>query len=217
MMTTMNPGRLHVITDETVQHRFRHEELAAAALDGGADVVQYREKRRLPRESRLRVARGVIAAAGPHRCIVNDDVELARAVGAWGVHLGPADRSPDEARAAWPEVGCVGATANNLERAVRVASERPDYLGVGPVFATSSKARPAPVLGLGGLERIVRAVRIPVVAIGGITHENVESVLATGAWGVAVLSSVAADSDPRGAVERLRERMERSIARGVAR
>ncbi|NIL99510.1 MAG: thiamine phosphate synthase [Acidobacteria bacterium] len=215
-MTTAHPGRLHVITDETVQRRFRHAEIAAAARAGGADVVQYREKRELPRANRLAVALEVVAVLGGLRCIVNDDVVLARDAGAWGVHLGPTDVSLKAARDAWPAIGCIGATANDLARARRVARDRPDYIGVGPVFGTTSKARPAPTLGLAGLERIVHAVDCPVIAIGGITERNVESVLATGAWGVAVLSAVARSAEPRSVVERLRERIERSIARGVA-
>jgi len=209
-------GRLHVITDETVQHRFRHEELAAAAVAGGADIVQYREKRPLPDEQRLATARRVVAAAGPAHCVVNDDVDIARQAGAWGVHLGPADVSPLEARARWPEACCVGATANDLTRALRIVAGEVDYLGVGPVFPTASKARPAPVLGLSGLAEIAAAVERPVIAIGGIDEDNVAAVLATGVWGIAVLSAVVTRADPRAAVGRLRERVDRQVARGLA-
>ena len=209
-------GRLHVITDETVQRRFSHEELAAAAVAGGADVVQYREKRALPFAMRLATARRIVALIGPVRCMVNDDVEIAKEAGAWGVHLGPEDVSAVEARQRWPTAGCVGATANDLSRAVRVAADPVDYVGVGPVFATTSKTRPAPVLGLSGLEQIAAAVDRPVIAIGGIDAGNVGEVLAAGAWGVAVLSAVVAHADPRGAAARLREGIDRWIARGVA-
>lgn len=209
-------GRLHVITDETVQRRFSHEELAAAAVAGGADVVQYREKRVLPFAQRRGTVRRIVAAIGPARCVVNDDVELARKAGAWGVHLGPDDVSPGEARRNWPAAGCIGATANDLARAVRVAGERVDYVGVGPVFATTSKTRPAPVLGLAGLAQIAAAIDRPVIAIGGIHAGNVGEVLAAGAWGVAVLSAVVAQADPRAAAARLRAGIERWLARGVA-
>ena len=209
-------GRLHVITDETVQRRFSHEELAAAAVAGGADVVQYREKRVLPFVQRRVTVRRIVAAIGPARCVVNDDVELARKAGAWGVHLGPDDVSPEEARRIWPAAACIGATANDPARAVRVADERVDYVGVGPVFATASKTRPAPVLGLAGLERIAAAIDRPVIAIGGIHAGNVGEVLAAGAWGVAVLSAVVAQADPCAAAARLRAGIDRWLARGVA-
>ena len=209
-------GRLHVITDEALQRRFSHEELAAAAGAGGADVVQFRDKRRLPASRRLSAARGVVAAAGAARCVINDDVEIARLVGAWGVHLGVEDASPEQARLRWPALHCIGATANDLARARRMVAQRVDYLGVGPVFATTSKQRPAPVLGLAGLSAISSAVDCPVIAIGGIDEHNVSSVLAAGAWGVAVLSAIALDDDPRLATERLRERIEASTFRGLA-
>jgi thiamine-phosphate pyrophosphorylase len=215
-MTRARVGRLHVITDETVQQRWSHEELAAAAVAGGADVVQYREKRELPFATRLTTARRVIAAIGRVHCVVNDDVDLARQAGAWGVHLGAEDAPPRQARQSWPAAPCVGATANDLDRALRVAAEGVDYVGVGPVFSTTSKARPAPVLGLSGLEQIVAAVELPVIAIGGIDEHNVAAVLSVGAWGVAVLSCVVTHTDPRVPTSLLREGIERAIARGLA-
>ncbi|NIM64275.1 MAG: thiamine phosphate synthase, partial [Acidobacteria bacterium] len=180
------------------------------------DTVQYREKRALPRHVRRAMGLRITAAIGASRCIVNDDVDVARAIGARGVHLGPQDRSPQEVRQLWPEVRCIGATANNLERAIHAVSQGVDYLGVGPVYPTSSKARPAPVLGLEGLRRIVAAVDCPVIAIGGIDSRNVGEVLATGAWGVAVLSCVVAAADPRAAAARMRERIDRCLAGGLA-
>ena len=132
-MNRARVGRLHVITDETVQRRWGHEELAAAAVAGGADVVQYREKRELPFATRLATARRVVAAAGRVHCVVNDDVDLARQAGAWGVHLGSEDVPPRQARQSWPAAACVGATANDLERALRVAAA-----GVDEARATRS-------------------------------------------------------------------------------
>jgi len=215
-MSRVRVGRLHVITDETVQRRFSHAEIAAAAAAGGADVVQYREKRPLPPALRLATARRVVAAAGSARCVVNDDVDLARHAGAWGVHLGADDVSPAAARRSWPAAPCVGATANDLGRALYLIADGADYIGVGPVFATTSKARTAPVLGLSGLAQIAAAVERPVIAIGGIDESNIAAVLAAGAWGVAVLSAVVADADPYAATCRLRERLEGSFPRGLA-
>jgi len=215
-MNGVRIGRLHVITDETVQCRYRHEELAAQAVAGGADVVQYREKREVPFAVRLATAQRVVAAAGTARCVVNDHVEIASRAGAWGVHVGVDDVSPRQVRRSWPAARCVGATANDLARALRVVACGADYVGVGPVFETTSKKRPAPVLGLAGLERIASAVERPVIAIGGIDARNVGSVLAAGAWGVAVLSAVVTDPDPRSATSRIRERIGRWIAREIA-
>lgn len=192
-------GRLHVITDEELQGRFSHLELAGLALRGGATVVQYRDKRRLSQAQRTGVARAIVDAARAWgaRVIVNDHPEVARRAGAHGVHLGPADVTPPTARTAlgrWP--GIIGGTANGYDEALRVAQSGVDYLGVGPVYGTRSKALPAPRLGLRMLQRICAAVDCPVVAIGGMRPERVREVLEAGAHGVAVLSAVAAAADP---------------------
>ena len=214
-MSAPRVGRFHVVTDETVQRRFSHEQLALAAVAGGADVVQYREKRPLPVARRIATARGIVVAiaAGRACCIVNDDVDVARSSAAAGVHLGPGDPSPLEARRRWSEAGWIGATANDLVAALRAAAGPVDYLGVGPVFATASKANPAPPLGLQGLAEIVAAVDKPVIAIGGIQASNVAEVLCTGAWGVAVLSAVVAQADPCEAARLVRAEVDRWITR----
>lgn len=191
-------GRLHVITDETLQSRFSHAELAGLAARGGADVVQLREKRPMDAAERLALAEAVRSALDgqPTRWLVNDHVEIALRAGAHGVHLGPRDLSPVAARRRLGPSAWIGATANDLETARRLDDEPIDYLGVGPVFGTTSKVNPAPVLGLAGLAAIVATVRHPVIAIGGITPERVAEVLDAGAHGVAVLSAVVSFADP---------------------
>jgi len=215
-MTRPAIGRLHVLTDCTLQSRFDAAELAARAAAGGADVVQYREKRDLGDAERARRARAVMAAlAGTSaRCIVNDDPRLARSCGAHGVHVGPRDASPAAARAIVGPQRLVGATANDEAAALRLVAAPVDYLGVGPVFGTRSKAAPAPRLGLAALRRIVAAVPLPVIAIGSIDAANVEEVLATGAHGVAVLAAVVGAEDPAEATRALRRRIDRAC--GVA-
>ncbi len=191
-------GRLHVITDESIQSRFSHFELACFAVRGGADAVQFREKRDWPLARRVSVARAIRERAGDSdvRLIVNDHPEVAAAAGAAGVHLGPRDLSPRRARGLLGADAIVGVTANDLDRARELCGEPIDYLGLGPVFGTSSKADPAPALGLDGLRCIAAAVDVPVIAIGGITPQRVADVLAAGAHGIAVLSAVAAAPDP---------------------
>jgi thiamine-phosphate pyrophosphorylase len=200
-----------VITDETVQTRFGHVELARLALLGGADVVQLREKRPPTTGWLVERARAIaeeLRALGG-RLIVNDRVDVAVAAGADGVHLGPDDLDPAVARRLLGREAWIGVTANDLGRA-READVGPiDYLGVGPVFATTSKTHPAEPLGIEGLRRIVDAVSHPVVAIGGIDPDRLEPVLETGVAGIAVLSSAAAAADPRRAVGRLRETIDR--------
>ena len=189
-------GRLHVITDEVLQDRFDHVTLARLALAGGADVIQYREKRAVPDRVRLQVATAIaqLCADAAATLIVDDRADIARAVGA-GVHVGPRDLPVRVVRELVR--GPVGATVNDLERAEEPDVAAADYLGVGAVYATASKgAVPPPVLGLDGLRAVVRAVSLPVVAIGGITVERLPYVLEAGAHGVAVLGAVCLSKDP---------------------
>ena len=211
-----HPGRLHVITSESLQSRLSHAELALCAARAGADVVQYREKREWGYARR--VSAGIAARESCDRfgaaLVVDDRVDVAAAVGARGVHLGRGDETPALARRRLGALALIGATANSLKQALQIDPAIVDYLGVGPVFGTVSKPHPAPALGLQGLARIVDAVDLPVIAIGGITVERVEAVLACGAHGIAVLSAVVADPDPAGATERFAEAVRRSLGSG---
>jgi thiamine-phosphate pyrophosphorylase len=200
-------GRLHVITDESLQRRFSHQELAILAARGGADVVQFREKR--PRTTRelLGVAVSLRHTLDAYdvRLVINDRVDLALACGAAAVHLGRKDMDPLTARLVLGDEALIGATANDEEEALRMARLPVDYLGVGPVFGTSSKANPAPALELNGLRRIVSVQDKPVIAIGGIEAANAADVLGAGAHGIAVLSGVVCRADPEVETRRLRE------------
>ena len=193
-MTTL--GRLHVITDEVIQDRFDHLSLARLALDGGATVIQYREKRPLADRARLAVAESLarLCADRGATLIIDDRVDLAALVGA-GLHVGPNDIPVD--RASRLVSGPIGATANRLDMAREPEVAEATYLGCGPVYGTSSKGdRPPPTLGLDGLRAICAAVSQPVIAIGGLTVERVPEVIEAGAYGVAVLGAIALADDP---------------------
>ena len=210
-------GRLHVITDEQLQSRYSHAQLAAFAAAGGADVVQFREKR--PRTTRelIETACAIQAAIGdaPTTLLIDDRVDVAAAVSTAtnaAVHLGRDDLPPDTARRILGPDAIIGGTANSLDEAQRVAAQPVDYLGVGPVFGTTSKGdRAAPMLGLDALREIVQAVDKPVIAIGSITADNVASVLETGAHGVAVLSAVVCAGDPQAATREIRATIDRAL------
>jgi hydroxymethylpyrimidine kinase/phosphomethylpyrimidine kinase/thiamine-phosphate diphosphorylase len=208
-------GRLHVLTDEVLQSRFSHVELARLAAVGGADVVQYRDKRPMTTRERVVIATEIRRAIESTRAIlvVDDHVDVAVAASAQAVHLGRDDLHPSHARRLLGPHVLVGGTANDLAEARSVAETPIDYLGVGPVFGTRSKSRPAAALGLERLAEIVRAVDKPVIAIGSINRERVASVLATGAHGVAVLSDVVTAEDPSAATRALRRAIEREVSR----
>jgi thiamine-phosphate pyrophosphorylase len=195
-----------VITDATLQARYSHVELARLAAAGGADAVQFREKRPSTARALVETAarmRGVLDGTGA--CLVVDDrVDVALAAGARAVHLGRDDLDVATARRMLGEDALIGGTANSLAEALRVAATDVDYLGVGPVFGTRSKANPAPALGVDGLRAIAGAVRKPVVAIGSITADRVEALLEAGAHGVAVISAVVCQADPAAATREFR-------------
>ena len=200
-------GELHVITDETLQDRFSHLELARMAAEGGADVVQFREKRPVATRNLVETARAMGRAleGSRARLVVDDRVDVAMAAGVEAIHLGENDLDPELARRLLGPRGLIGATAHGLAEALRVAAGPVDYLGVGPVYDTWSKAGPLPALGLAVLRRISEAVSQPVIAVGSITPERVEEVLRAGAHGVAVISAVVCQGDPLEATRKFGE------------
>ncbi|HEX4866577.1 MAG TPA: thiamine phosphate synthase [Acidimicrobiales bacterium] len=198
---TVALGTVHVLVDSV--------ELAAAALRGGATVLQVRTKVGTDRE-RLALVRGVAGrcrAAGA-LCVVNDRADLALAGGAHGVHLGAEDLPVAVARALAPQL-LIGGTARNPETAQRLVSEGADYLGVGPVWATTSKAGLPDPIGTEGLEAVARSVPAPVIAISGVTAERLPAALRAGAAGVAVIGAVSKAPDPATATRELVEALDR--------
>ena len=184
--------KLHVITDETVQSRYSHIEIAHICTDAGADCIQYREKRDLPFKTHVENAAAMLRICEQNQAmlVINDHVGVAAKVGVQGVHVGQEDEHVPNVRARLGSTCLIGATANSLTEAKEMNRSEADYLGVGPVFGTNSKESPAKRLGLDGLKAIVDCVEKPVIAIGNIQLASVEEVMNTGAAGVAVISAV---------------------------
>jgi thiamine-phosphate pyrophosphorylase len=206
-------GRLHVITDYALQRRWPHVEIARRAVAGGADVVQLREKTPVSTLQLMRTASEIrrIVSAGV-QLIVNDRADVALAAAADGVHVGRHDLPAHCAREIVGLNRLVGGTANSVEEARRRFDQPFDYIGVGPVYGTTSKKDPAPRLGLEALEQIARESRVPVIAIGGIGPDQVAEVMATGVHGIAVLSGIVCAEDPEHAAERYRLAMETCVS-----
>ena len=194
----MDVPRLHVITDETVQGRYHHLALARLALAGGADAVQFREKRPWTTRQLLEVGRAIAHACREANAVavIDDRADVALSVGAGGLHLGRNDLDVASARRILGKAVLIGGTANGYDEAMAVADTDVDYLGVGPVYGTLSKASPAPVMGLETLARIASGTPKPVIAIGGITAKRIPETMQTGVHGVAVLSEVVRADDP---------------------
>jgi thiamine-phosphate pyrophosphorylase len=195
-------GRLHVITDTVIQNRLTHAEIADMAIRGGADCIQLRDKN-LPQRDLTDVAGDVLRVcrrAGVP-LIINDNVEVASAVDADGVHLGRSDKPIAEARSVLGPDKIIGGSAGSVSDLVSVERDGADYAGYGHIFATSSKVKAGEPVGVGKLAEGVRSVGIPVIAIGGITVDNLESVMMAGAWGAAVIGAVCGAEDPRKAAQ----------------
>jgi thiamine-phosphate pyrophosphorylase len=165
------------------------EELAAA----GCTLLQYRDKSGSARHM-LDEARELRARLGANvKLIMNDRADLCLVAEFSGLHIGQDDLSPDAARRIIGPDPWLGVSTHNPEQLAEADKTSADYLAIGPVFATSSKANPDPVVGLEGLRRARELTRKPLVAIGGITRANARSVIEAGADALAVISDLLRD------------------------
>ncbi len=205
--------RLQVITDETLQTRYSHVELARLAVEGGADSIQFREKRLKTTRELVNIAANMLEVCenGDATLIVNDRVDVVAGINGMAVHLGQDDLPVDVTRRMIGSEALIGGTANSLEQAIEVEKTDVDYLGVGPVFGTTSKAKRAPDLGLERLVEICAQICKPVIAIGNIQPENVADVIGSGAWGIAVLSGIICQSNVTLATERYVEALDSAV------
>lgn len=197
-------GQLHVLTDTVLQTRFSHVELTRLAIAGGADTIQFRQKSGSTREmiETARKMKQMCTDAGV-TFIVNDRVDVAIAAEADGVQLGQDDFPIPLARKLLGENRVIGGSAVTLKEAKKCFEERADYIGFGPVYPTTSKADVAPATGIDLLEEVVKAIPLPIIAIGGVDAENTSEVMKTGAHGIAVISSVCCQENPEQATRAL--------------
>jgi thiamine-phosphate pyrophosphorylase len=181
----------------------------AAVVAGGARLVQFRGKD-LPDRRFLALAAEALAAAreGGAMLVVNDRPDVALILGADGVHLGQDDLEPRAVRPLLPPDALLGVSTHGLEQLRRAADEPVDYVAIGPVFPTRSKAKPDPVVGLEAVRAARALTSRPLVAIGGITEDNARSVAEAGADGVAVVSALLSRPDLAAAVRALQAALE---------
>ncbi|WP_049924305.1 thiamine phosphate synthase [Halopiger djelfimassiliensis] len=206
----------YLVTQQSLSNGRSTVEIVEAAIDGGVDVVQLREK---DTDARWRYELGLeireLTADAGVDLIVNDRIDIAEAIDADGVHVGQSDLPVEVARDLLGPDAVVGCSTATVDQALEAEAAGADYLGVGTVYGTTSKdvAEYKDGVGPERIAEIVDAVSIPVVGIGGITADNAGPVVDAGASGVAVISEITAAADPTAATASLAGTVE--TAKGI--
>ncbi|MCC5882229.1 MAG: thiamine phosphate synthase [Halomonas sp.] len=191
---------LYLVTDPDLCADQGLLETVMAAIRGGVSVVQLRDKKASDGEliDQARRLKAALAGSGVP-LIINDRLKVALESGADGLHIGQDDGNVAAARAALGEGRILGLSVQNHDQLARLDPAALDYLGLGPVFATSTKRNHATPLGFDGLTALVAASPLPAVAIGGLKAEHAAAVRASGAKGPAVVSAICGQLDPEAA------------------
>lgn len=212
MSLDKNSLLLYAVTDRHWLNGASLYEQVEQAIEGGASFVQLREKE-LGQEAFLQEAIEIQKLCRNYHVpfVINDNVEIARSIDADGVHVGQSDMEAGDVRALIGKDKILGVSAQTVEQAVLAEKRGADYLGVGAVFHTGSKADASEV-SFETLKAICEAVKIPVIAIGGISRDNVLSLGGSGICGIAVISAIFAQKDIRGATSELRRLTEEMVA-----
>ncbi len=199
---------LYLVTDRGLSRGRSSEEIVRAAVRGGVTCVQLREKNCSTREF-VREARSLqpILQRLKIPLIINDRLDVALAIGADGVHLGQSDMHISDARRLVGEAMIIGISAENRGDAILAEQQGADYIGISPVFATDTKVDTASPLGLDGIRQIRKAVKIPLVGIGGIHVGNARDIISAGADGIAVVSAIVSATCPETAAAELKKRL----------
>ncbi|RYY18289.1 MAG: thiamine phosphate synthase [Cytophagaceae bacterium] len=183
--------------------------VAEAAVRGGVDLVQLREKHADAATFRARAARlGEMLARYGVPLLINDNLAVARQVGAAGIHVGTSDLPPTSIRAAWPACGLLGYSIEDAAQLATPETAAADYLGISPVFRTPTKTDTVTEWGLAGVRQLRAATRQPLVAIGSINAANAQAVVQAGASCLAVVSAICQAADPERAAAELRNQVE---------
>jgi thiamine-phosphate pyrophosphorylase len=201
---------LYLVLDPGLCAGFGMVETARAAVAGGATIVQLRDKH-ADTPLMIETGRALKAALSGTGAllIVNDNVEAAVAIGADGLHIGQEDMDAPTARARIGDDMILGLSVETEALAAGIDPAIVDYAGIGPVFATSTKADHKEPTGFAGLARLVRVCPVPAVAIGGLKAAHVGDVFAAGANGLAVVSAICGTRDPEAAAREIAENIKK--------
>ncbi len=212
-MTRLPDLRLALVTDAAMTARRGLLATVREAVKGGVTMVQLRDKNASDDEL-IALARALRTELAPRGVplIVNDRPEVAKSAEADGVHIGQEDHDPRAARRLLGPDAILGLSVTNSAEVATVDAGIIDYVGLGPVFASATKADAAPPLGLDGLRAVGASLKVPFVAIGGIDAGNAAAIIAAGAAGIAVVSAICAAPDPGAAAAALIAAIERARA-----
>lgn len=185
---------LYFITDSKLTKKNIFEDVKAA-IKGGVKIIQYREKK-LPKEKIIEEAKKLKELCKENNVLflINDFVDIAIEVDADGIHLGLDDIPYEKARNLLGEK-IIGLTAHNKEEAIEFQNLGADYLGISPVFTTTTKLDAGKAMGMENLKEIISSVNIPCIAIGGIDENNAEEVAKTNVDGIAIISAIVTKDD----------------------
>lgn len=195
---------LYVITDQRLIKRDSFVETVEMAIRGGARIVQLREKE-TPDDEIINLGKAILNVTKRYNVplIINDSPELAKEIGADGVHLGGDDTSVEKARSILGSNSIVGVSCyNQIERGLNAVESGADYVAFGTPYSTPTKPDREPT-SIEILNQAVELINIPIFAIGGITKNNAKPILDTGVEGIAVITSVFGSSDPETAAREL--------------
>lgn len=188
--------KIYPITDTRISG-LSHAEQVKRLIDGGAKIIQLREKYAAPKdfftdaENALKIAR-----ANDVKIIINDRADVALALNADGIHLGQDDLPPANVREILGGKIIIGFSTHNLSQAIEAVKLPVDYLAIGPIFSTDTKESPEKTVGIDAVKQLRRAIgNFALVAIGGITFDNFQAVLSNGADSVALISGLLSESD----------------------
>ena len=179
--------------------------IAEEAAAAGVDIIQYREKV-LSKKANLEIAKRIrdITHKAGVLFIINDDPALALAVDADGVHLGQEDIPVDVARKIIGKQKLIGLSTHSLEEVLEASRLDVDYIGFGPILHSTTKTVTTPH-GIEGIKKVRRHISVPIIAIGGISHENAAEVMSAGADGAAVISAILSATDINQAISEIKE------------
>lgn len=200
-------NKLYVITESMISRGRSNEEIVREAIKGGAGIIQLRKKESDKNKIKNEAIRLLkICRENNVLFIVNDYVDVALEIGADGVHLGQSDMPIKEAREICGDRLIIGLSTHSIEQAVKADMEGADYITIGPIYKTRAKDY---TIGINLIKEIINKIKKPLIAIGGINDNNIDSVLGQGVKSVAVISAVVSSDDVRGTAFQLVSRIKK--------